>query len=47
MKKFAAMLMLSAFTFMTVAASAHTKMQQDTTKKQTTKKDTTKKPPRR
>ncbi|MGN6641268.1 MAG: hypothetical protein ACTHJ8_20325 [Mucilaginibacter sp.] len=44
MKKLAVALMLSAFTFATVAVSASPKMQQDTTKKKTTKttkKDTT------
>lgn len=49
MKKLATVLMLSAFTFGTLVASANT-MQQDTTKKKketTTKKDTTKKPVRR
>ena len=49
MKKLATVLMLSAFTFGTLVASANTHMQQDTTKKKketTTKKDTTKKPVR-
>lgn len=47
MKKLAVALMLSAFTFATVAVSASPKMQQDTTKKKKEmKKDTTtKKPP--
>lgn len=45
MKKLFAALILSVFTLGTVVASAHPKMQQDTTKKkETTKKDTTKKP---
>ena len=46
MKKLFAALLLSAFTFGTLVASATPAMQQDTTKKKTekTKKDTTKKP---
>lgn len=52
MKKLFSMLMLSAFTFGTIAVSATPVMQQDTakkkkhetTKKDTVKKDTTKKP---
>jgi hypothetical protein len=42
MKKLFTVLMLSAFTFGTFAATAHTVMQQDTSKK--SKRDTTKKP---
>jgi phage tail tape-measure protein len=46
MKKLFAALLLSAFTFGTIVASANTvKVQQDTTKK--TKKDTTKKEPKK
>ncbi|BAU52360.1 hypothetical protein [Mucilaginibacter gotjawali] len=44
MKKLFTVLMLSAFTFGTFAATAHTAMQQDTSKHKKSKSDTTKKP---
>jgi len=43
MKKLFAALLLSAFTFGTIAVSAHPTMQQDTIKKHKMKRDTTKK----